>query len=139
MEENMASIKPHEYKTEEGKLVKRWKATVTLKGCARVSKTFERKTDADEWAQKTEYEFKRQRTFGPEHHKYRSVGEAIERYSKDLELTNPSRYACVKSQMAWWQKKIGTVKLGDLTADLILRHREQMKDLYRRGVDVSVR
>ena len=59
----MATIKERTYEND-GKITIKFKATVTLKDCPRVSKTFDRRTDALNWAQKTEYEFKHQLIFG---------------------------------------------------------------------------
>lgn len=122
----MATIETRKYSCGE-KTVKRYKATVTLKGCPRKSKTFDRKTDAAEWAQKTEYEFKHQRDFGHAHYKQKTLNEAIQRYLDSLASVNPRRHAGVAPLLAWWSSRIGETKLGDLSKDLILQQRDQQK------------
>ena len=92
----MATIEVREYQHKtpsgEAKTIKKYKATITLKGCPRTSKTFDRKTDANEWANKTEYEYKHQRAFGKVSHHKKTLSEAIERYSQNLALSNARRY-----------------------------------------------
>lgn len=128
----MATIEAREYE-RNGKIVKRFKATVTLKGCPRTSKTFDRKTDAVEWAQKIEYEFKHQREFRNAHHKQKTLNDAIQRYQTSLEATNPQRHGSVAPLLKWWGDKIGATKLGDLSKDVILQQRDRLKTLHARN------
>lgn len=128
----MATIETREYQ-REGKTLKRYKATVTLKGCPRKSQTFDRKTDAVEWAQKTEHEFKHQRVFGHAHYKQKTLNEAIQRYLESLASVNPRRHRGVVPLLAWWSSKIGNIKLGDLSKDLILQQRDRLKASHVRN------
>ena len=109
------------------KTYKRYKSTITLKGFPRVSKTFDRKTDADAWGTKTEYEMKHQLSFGPSHHLTKTLEDVIDRYLDDLKQTNPKRHRDVTPMLHWWKERIGKTRLGEVSTDLILRQREYLK------------
>lgn len=125
----------HQQKDKEGntKLVKKYKATVTVKGFQRTSKTFDRKTDAQDWAQKIEYEYKNQLSFGESAYRTKTVREVLERYSQSLKQSNPARHKIVQPQLDWWNARIGEIKLGELSKDLILRQRDKIKDKHVKG------
>lgn len=87
------------------KTYKRYKSTITLKGFQRISKTFDRKTDADAWGTKTEYEMKHQLSFGPSHHLTKTLEDVINRYLDDLKQTNPERHRDVTPMLNWWKER----------------------------------
>lgn len=128
----MATIEKRVWESN-GKKEIRHKATVTVKGFPRTSKTFERRTDAVKWAEKTEYEYKNQRTFGEAHFADKLTSEAIERYTASLKLTNPARLREVGPIMAWWKQQIGHFKLNDVSKDQLYRYRDQLKAVHVKG------
>lgn len=128
----MATIETRE-RVKDGKVLKRFKATVTLKGCPRTSKTFDRKSDAEDWAKKTEYELKHQRVFGHAHHKSKVLSDAIDRYLAGLEDVNPGRHKGVAPLLEWWSNKIGSLKMGNLSKDVVLQQRDKLKAMHVKG------
>lgn len=82
------------------KTYRRYKSTITLKGFPRCSKTFDRKTDADAWGAKTEYEMRHQLSFGSSRHLTKTLEDVINRYLSDLKQTNPKRHRDVLPMLA---------------------------------------
>ena len=128
----MATIEMREY-SRSGKTIQRFKATVTVKGFRRVSMTFDRKTDASEWAKKTEYELKHQRAFGQPDHKAKTLNEAIDRYLTGLATANAGRHRGVAPLLNWWCRQIGHIKLGEVTKDRVLQERDRLKAMHVKG------
>lgn len=96
----MATI--HAKKTRTGKAV--YQVRIRLTGRAPLCQTFDRKTDAKEWATKTEAEMRRRRAFGGR----RTVGEAIEHYrAHALGSLAPSEVRNRERQLGWWQERLG--------------------------------
>lgn len=128
-------VRKYQYKDKNGetRTGEKYKATVTVTGFPRTSKMFERKTDARDWANKTEYEFKHQRSFGHAHHKQKTLNDAIRRYEQSLKLSNPKRHKQVWPMLEWWGKKIGGAKLSELTKDQIILQRDRLKTNHVRN------
>lgn len=104
------------------KTIKRYKATVTVKGFPRVSKTFNKKGDADEWGKKTEYELKYQLSFGQSPNK--TVGDAINRYSENIKKSNPKRHKGITitrlaDDMTKVHLRFGFKELPDIQGELL--------------------
>lgn len=116
-----------------GKKVVKWKATVTIKGFPRTSKTFERRSDAVRWAEKIEYEFKNIRVFGVAHFANKTTSEAIDRYVANLRMVNPARLREVGPIMEWWKAQIGHFKISDVSKDQLYRCRDHLKGSYVKG------
>ena len=133
----MATIRIIEYrkadKNGEVRTIKKHKATVTIKGFPRISRTFDRKTDASEWASKTEYEYKHQRSFGHDHHRTKTLTNTIERYSQYVLLTNPKWHQDIEPILKWWDERLGKTRLGDLSKDLILQQRDRLMNTHVRN------
>lgn len=118
----MASIQKRTSK--DGKVTHR--VLVRLKGYPTETATFERLTDARNWAQKTEAAMKERRYFKDSEAKKHTVAEAIDRYLQGLERTNPKRWCEVKPMLEWWKKEIGYCLLSDLTKRLLSQKIESL-------------
>ncbi len=133
----MAVIEDRKYpqKMPDGtvKEATRYKATVTIKGFPRKSKTFDRKTDAKSWAEKTEYEYKHQTSFGAVVHRTKTLKEALDRYEAVLKLSHPKRHKDIGYILHWWAKKIGNVRVGEITKDLLMRQRDYLLTQHVKG------
>jgi hypothetical protein len=92
---------------------------IRLVGKPSVSKTFDRRTDAKEWAAKTEMEMRRNRSLGGRH----TVAEAIEHYrTHQLASLAPAHIINRERHLAWWQERLGRVLLEDLGQGHVREH-----------------
>ncbi len=103
-----------------------YRAKVRLKGFPSQSATFERKTDAKEWAKQTETNMRQGRHFKTAEAKKHTVSSFIDRYLLEIEKKNPKRYVDVKKLLNWWRQEIGSYLLSDLTRALIIEQRDKL-------------
>ena len=103
-----------------------YRAKVRLKGFPSQSATFERKTDAKEWAKQTEASIREGRYFKTVEAKKHTIADFIDRYLREIEKKNPKRYVDVKKLLNWWRKEIGSYLLSDLTRALIVEQRDKL-------------
>jgi hypothetical protein len=67
-----------------------YRAKVRLKGFPSQSATFERKTDAKEWAKQTEASIREGRYFKTTEAKKHTIADFIDRYLREIEKKTPS-------------------------------------------------
>jgi len=92
---------------------------IRLIGRPSISKTFERKTDAKEWAARTESEMRRSHALGGR----RTVAAAIDHYrAHQLGSLSPLHIEKRERQLAWWEERIGRLHLEDLGPSQIREH-----------------
>jgi integrase len=92
-----------------------YRAKVRLRGFPPESATFERLTDAREWAKKIEADIKEGRHFGQsKRHTFAELADEYEPHAKD------------KVRLAYWRKVFGTTLLSDLTSDRIAKQRDKL-------------
>jgi integrase len=103
-----------------------YRALIRRKGYPTESATFERLTDARDWAQKTEAAMKDKRYFKSAESKKHTVANLIDRYLKRLEQHNTNRYADVKSPLHWWKEELGYCVLADLSKTLVTEKIEKL-------------
>ncbi len=120
--------------TPEGKISYRVK--IRIRGFPSQSATFERKTDAKNWAAQTESAIREGRYFKNTAAKKHTVGDLIARYLEQQKTRNQTRALDVGYYLAWWDKEIGMYLLSDLTKNLILTKREK---LAQSGINVERR
>ncbi|HAB98674.1 MAG TPA: hypothetical protein DCE71_02490 [Parachlamydiales bacterium] len=113
-----------ERKTEDGKT--HYRVQVRLKGFPVVSATFERKTDAKNWAQQTESAMKEGRHFKTAEAKKRSVADLVDRYIETVIPTKPKNASACTAQLHWWKNQIGRCLLSDLSPALIAEQRDKL-------------
>jgi integrase len=119
-EMNMASIQKRE--TKDGK--DHYRVQIRIKGHPIVRKTFESKTRAKLWAQKTEIEIKDGKYFKTAEARKHTLGEAIARYEKDV-LPNKPR-AKQGQQLKWWKETLGCYLLSDVSPAVIAECRDKL-------------
>jgi integrase len=103
----MATIE--ERSNDDGSVAYRVK--IRLKGRPQVSETFQRKTDARIWAQRTESELRRGRLLGLR----RTVGQAIDHYLQhELALLAQSEKCNRLRQLEWWRDRLGSRLLEEM-------------------------
>lgn len=127
----MATIEKRQYPdSKTGKTIIRYKAKIRMKGFSYEEATFDRKTDAQEWAAKRQYELQHQRHFGSQAYKTKTVQDMLERYSDALKLTNPRRHKEVLPIITVWEKRIGVLKIRDLSKDTLITERDRLKSRH---------
>lgn len=98
----------------------RFRVLVRVKGAPAQTATFRRKTGARRWAEKTETDLRRGHYFPRETARRRTLGELIdacctERLSEFSVEDQRNR----RTQLAWWQSRIGRCSLAELRPGLI--------------------
>lgn len=126
----MATIETR--RNEDGTIA--YRAKVRLKGFPSESATFERKTDAKEWAKQTEANIRQGRHFKTAEAKKHTVGELFDRYLREVEKKNPKRFVDVKPLLKWWDKEIGVYLLSDISRALIIEQRDKLLNTEGKSV-----
>lgn len=109
----MASIMKRETRTGV-----RYVALVRLKGHPPQSCSFERKTDARDWAQETEANIRSGRSSGLAGRQRHTLTELVGRYVAEVLPGRPVAKG-YSGHLAWWKEELGSLYLSDLTSDLI--------------------
>ena len=119
----------------EGTRGVRWHVQVRMKGHTRTA-SFERKTDAKQWARETETELGKGRSVPTREALKRTLGEAIDRYLEEVLPTKARNRDRVNRErhLKWWKEQLGDWRLRELTPDSIVRTRDKFARGYtRRG------
>ncbi len=114
-----------------------YRAKVRLKGFPVQTATFERKTDAKEWAKKTETDIKDGKYFKTAEAKKHTLSELIDRYLDYIEKRNPKRHGDVKRLLEWWKAQIGVYSLSEISKPLIIEQRDLL--LNTSGINATSR
>jgi hypothetical protein len=83
-----------------------WRAVVRIKGYPTICETFERKQEAEDWAQETERRIKLRGFKFDQHKKQHTLAELIDRFSKDgaLEHLRSAEDTTWPSRKKWTKK-----------------------------------
>ncbi len=101
----------------DGKLA--YRVLVRLKGYPTQSATFERLTDARQWAQQTEAAMKERRYFKTSESKKHTFGDMIDRYLKHIEKSKPKHEQDLKIILKWWRGELGDCVLANFSKALV--------------------
>lgn len=104
----------------------RYRVKIRLRGFPSQSATFERKTDARQWAQQTEAAMREGRYFKNTAARKHTVSDLIERYLEHQDNRNHKRVGDVAPYLKWWEEEIGMYLVSDLAKTLILSKREKL-------------
>jgi integrase len=110
--------------TQDGKTAYRVK--VRLKGYPVQSATFDRLTDAKKWAASTESAIREGRHFKTAEAKKHTLGELIDRYTRDVLPKKPKQIRVQTAHFAWWKDAIGAYALADITPALLAECRDKL-------------
>lgn len=110
-----------------------WQAKVRLSGTDQRSKTFRRKTDAEEWADRTWLSLKDGKLAPERETRQKTLGDAIARYRLSI-IPRYSKREQVQREgkLAWWEQRLGDRRLASLKASDISECREQLEREGRR-------
>ena len=118
----MATIETR--KTEDGKT--HFRVKVRLKGRPSETMTFERKSDAAQWAKETEVAIKQGKYFAGHESKRRTFTQLADRYLRDImPRKRPSSQYSMIAQLEWWRGKLGPYTLADCTPQRIAELRDE--------------
>lgn len=99
---------------------------VRRKGHAPETRTFERKTDAKNWAADVETSIRQNQHFKYAEAKKHTVGEAIDRYIEIVLPRKPKSAYVQHPQLLWLRAELGDAKLSDLHPPLITACRDRL-------------
>ena len=103
-----------------------YREKVRVRGYPSQSATFERKTDADKWAQRTEAEMKDDKYFPNTKAKKHTVSELIDVYLKDQYGKNRRRHDEVKPMLDWWKGEVGHKTLSHFMTEDVLKGQQTL-------------
>ena len=109
-----------------------YRVKIRIKGHPAETATFERLTDAKDWAKITEGAIKDRRYFRNTESKKRTLAELIDKYIQDVLPKKPKSEDKQKSQLEWWKKELGSYFLIDITPALIADKRDGLSKLETR-------
>ncbi len=99
-------------------------ARIRMRGFPQAVRSFERKTDAREWAQRTETSMRESRDFPARKRVQKTVGELIERYKEE---GMPEKCAgAYGPHLKWWQEQLGSYRLAEVRPEVIAKLRERL-------------
>ena len=108
--------------------VVRFRARVRLHGVRTASKTFRRKTDARQWAQKTEVAIREDQYAINPMSRRKTLSELIDRYVLEVLPRKPKSAPFQKRQLEVWKKGLGHLLIGDVTPARIVAFRQTLLD-----------
>jgi integrase len=103
---------------------KTYQVKVRLKGFPIQTATFDRKTDAKNWATVTEAAIKEGRHFKTSTAKKHTVGDLIDEYITNVIPKKGTQGPKQEAQLEWWDDAIGAYSLSAVTPNLLAKQRD---------------
>ncbi|HLD74808.1 MAG TPA: hypothetical protein VJB34_07915 [Bdellovibrionota bacterium] len=100
----------------------RYQAEVRMKGHRTHTATFDRKTDAKRWIQKTESDIRCGRHQLYIEAKRHTFKEAVDRYFKEQKTVSVVK----RGHLLWWQKELGHLYLHDIRPAIIAEKKQKL-------------
>ena len=116
----MASI--YKRKNENGSSV--WRAVIRIKGHPSLSNHFERKQEAEDWAQETERKIRQGQFNIDSFKKQHTYKDLIERLKRDGFFEHQKALKKISSQFEYWEERLGSYALVHITSDFISKERQ---------------
>ncbi len=110
-------------------------AQVRLKGHPPQTASFKRRTDARRWAARTESDIRDGRHFPGAAARRHTVADMTDRYAKTI-LPHKAQSTIVNQthQLAWWNTRIGHLRLSDITPEVLAACRDELMQTFKPGV-----
>ncbi|MBT4838115.1 MAG: site-specific integrase [Methylococcales bacterium] len=111
-----------------------YRVQVRIKGYPTETATFERKTDAKQWAKKVESAMKDGKHFRISDNKKRTMADLIDRYHNDVLEKHPKKKRVQAIQLKWWKDQIGKMSLSDIRPSVLVEQRDKLlNDVNKAG------
>jgi len=118
--------------------VTHYRAKVRMKGHRPVSKTFPRKTEAQEWAKDIEQRIRRGEVYTAA--ESRTLAELIERYVAQEVPKKPGSHKDIRRHLHWWRQHYGHLLLKDVTPAVLAEARDALlQEASRQGPERQAR
>lgn len=100
---------------------------IRISGHPPLTQTFDKKTDAENWAKKAESEINDGRLLPQKVAQKRLMSELIEEYRTNVLIPlKPKRVRDQGPQLTWWKEKLGRYNLQDVSPALIGKCRDEL-------------
>ncbi len=103
-----------------------YRVQIRRKGNPALSKSFDTRRDANEWARENDREAKLAEAFADARGRGKTLSDLIDRYMAEYNGRDTARVP----RLAWWKQKIGTTKLPTVTPDLIADALDDLRASY---------
>ena len=103
-----------------------YQVKIRLKGHPQETASFQRKTDAQKWANQRETELRQGKHLKEAQSKRHTFGEMIDRYIKNELHKKPKSYQKKKMQLNRWKAELGHLRLFDVTPSKISDVKDKM-------------
>ncbi|MCB2199020.1 site-specific integrase [bacterium] len=103
----------------------RYRAIVRIRGTSRQEMTFDRKTDAKNWANKIETEIRDGKVILTSQASRHTFGELIDRYTESI-LPRKKSSKDQKRHLDWWKTELGDRFLCNITPSLLAEYRDSL-------------
>jgi integrase len=123
----MANIQRRTWTDSEGGQRTSYRVQVRRRGFPPISRTFERKSDADRWARETEADMSRRRYFPQHEAEQHTLANLVDRQLEAVKIDRAHDYERQRVILGWWKEKLGKYTLATLTPELITRHRDHLQ------------
>lgn len=120
----MASI----YKRKNANGTTVWRAVVRIKGFPTLCSHWDRKQEAEDWAQDTERQIKLGQFKFDQHNKIHTFGELVERYIQDGALEHHRSADDTRRHLAYWKGRLDDYGLIHITPELLGKERQVLAD-----------
>ncbi len=120
----MASI----FKRKNGNGTTVWRAVIRIKGYPTVCNHFERKQEADDWAQNIERQIKAGQFKFDQHNQIRRFSELTERYIQDGALEHHRSSDDTLRHLNYWKSRLCSFGLVHITPELLGKERQLLAD-----------
>lgn len=116
-----------------------YQVKVRVKGYPPETATFEEKTAAKHWGQKTEAAIREGKHFPNNNAKKHTVADLIDAYLKNLKGKNSHRHDAVKPLLDWWKKEIGHTVMAHFSSESIIKGQQKLinRKKQRKNADGS--
>lgn len=129
----MASI----YKRDNADGTKIWRAVVRIKGFLTVCNHFDRKQEAEDWAQKVERQIKMGQFKFERVNTYCTFADLVQRYTSDGVLEHLRAQRDAIRHMNYWKERLSGYALVHITPELLSKERQLLIDTPTLKTQVS--
>lgn len=116
---------------------KNWRAVIRMDGYPPVCKTFDRKQEADDWANETERRIKLGQFNFTAHNKNHTYSDLLHRMKTDGAFDLQRSFKHCKSQYDYWQERLGSYGLTHITPEIIAQERKLLLDSSRSPATIN--